>query len=280
MDQPCTCVLCAKAPPGRDAGIVGAVEKHGWCVLRVGGRIEFAYTVGLTHSFGLPEIVMFGLGGQNMQHWLNTCVDIVRERGLPDAGAPFPGVIDGVDTQLRPVDGSWWDALFGTAHRFYRGMPVPVRQLVWPDGAGRWPWDEAATESSRTRQAFAWLPVDAHPPGGWRLVGTFGDGFPLPAQPDSWALTTRSIVDGGAAPTTVFLDDDVCDVLDARGHDADDLCVALLGDLVLTHPTLRDVGELRAGGVAVRGGDGTWSSSAASGRQRAASAAAWERAQG
>jgi len=223
---------------------------------------------------------MFGLGGQDMQNWLNTCVAVVRESGPFADGVPFPGVIDGFDTQLRPVDESWRDALFGTAYRFYRGRPVPFRQLVWPDGAGRWPWDEAATQSCRTRQAFAWLPVEAHPPGGWRLFGMFGTRFPLPAEADSWALTTRSIVDGAVTPAAVLYDEGACDVLDARGYDADDLCLALLGDLVLAHPTLRAVGDLRGGAIAVRDGDGTWSSSAASERLRAAGAAAWERVQG
>jgi len=254
-------------PAGRDTGLVSTVEQHGWCALRAASSVDFAYTVGLWHSFRLPELVMFGLDGEGMQHWLDACVARVREHGWPDPAAPFAGVIDGFDTQLRPVDESWRDALFGTAHRFYAGWPVPVWQLVWPDAAGRWPWEEGATMSCRLRQASAWLPVGEHPAGG----------FPLPAQPDSWALTTRSVLDGSRPPTLVVFDDDAFDVLDERGHDADDLCLGYLGHLVLRHPVLREVGDLPAGTAAAAAPGGSWRRTTVSAGQRAASTAGWQR---
>ena len=46
--------------------------------------MDFTYTVGLWHSFRRPELVMFGLGGEDMQHWLNAADGFVH-RGLgPD----------------------------------------------------------------------------------------------------------------------------------------------------------------------------------------------------
>jgi len=41
-------------------------------------------------------------------------------------------VIDGHAMQLRTVNESWREALFGSTYRFYRGWPVPMRQLVRP----------------------------------------------------------------------------------------------------------------------------------------------------
>ncbi|GID54851.1 hypothetical protein Aco03nite_032550 [Actinoplanes couchii] len=233
-------------------------------MLRIPGTVEFAYTLGLWHSFRLPELVMFGLDGGHMQDLLNTGVAHLREHGRPEPETPFAGVLDGFETQLRPVDESWRDALFGTAHQFYRGWPVPVWQLVWPDAHGLWPWHDGATVSSRTRQAFAWLPVADHPVGGWQLVGHFADGFPLPAEPDSWALTTRSVLDGTREATTVLFDEGAFDVLDDRGHDADDLCLTYLGLLVQRLPTLPRLADLAGNTVSVQ--------------QREASAAAWKRA--
>lgn len=110
---------------------------------------------------------MFGLPGEGMQLWLNACVRLHADGAWPVDGEPFEGVIEGHNTQLRTVDESWREALFGSAHRFYRGWSVPVRQLVWPDRRDLWPWEPQATESSKTRQAFAWLPVSDHPVGGW-----------------------------------------------------------------------------------------------------------------
>lgn len=277
-DQGCGCLVCGAMPAGRDSGIVATVEEHGWSVLRIPGTFEFAYTLGLWHTFRLPELVMFGLEGLHMQWLLNTCVAAMRDNGLPAEGVPFAGVLDGFDIQLRPVDESWRDALFGTAHRFYRGRPVPVWQAVWPDARGRWPWENDATASSRTRQAFAWLPVDQHPAGSWQLVGHFGDDFPLAAEPDSWALTSRSILQGSKDPRTVLFGDDAFDVLDDRGHDADDLCLTYLGTLVLRLPGLRDFGDLENGSAATLAADGTWLRSPLPTPLREARITAWQRA--
>ncbi|MEV4513200.1 DUF4262 domain-containing protein [Dactylosporangium sp. NPDC049525] len=278
-DQPCGCLICTGMPPGTDADILSTVARHGWSAVWVPAGVDFAYTVGLWHTFRLPELAMFGLNGDNMQDWLNGCVAHIRAAGLPAAEVPFTGVIDGFPTQLRPVDESWRDAFFGTAHRFYRGQPVPFQQLVWPDAAGRWPWDEQATASSRTRQAFTWLPVDRHPAGGWRLLGEFGDDFPLPTEADSWALTARSVLDGTRDPALVLFDEGAFDVLDDRGHDADDLCVTHLGALVQRHPSLRRLGDLREGSAATRTPGGGWDRAELTARQRDASVSGWDRGQ-
>jgi hypothetical protein len=269
----CPCVICNQIPYGPDATIVGNVERHGWGVVAVPGTFDLAYTVGLWHSYGLPEMAMFGLQAQNMAGWLNECVDVVRADGWPEGA--FGGVLDGFDTQLRGVHESWRDAFFGTAYRFYRSWPVPVAQLVWPDAAGRWPWEPEATLSSRARQAFTWLPVSDHPPGSWHLLGVFGDSFPLQAEPDSWALTTRSVLSGSVSPSLVVYDEDGYDVLDARGHAAPDLCLAYLGELVLRHPSLRGLAGLPDGSVAIPASDGGWARSPLTAHLREISTRAW-----
>ncbi len=251
------------------------MQDHGWLVLWVAGSFDFAYTVGLWHSFGQPEIVMFGLEGDGMQTWLNACVDLGRERGWPPANEPFHGVLDGFETQLRDVDPSWSPALFGPALGFYRGTAVPFRQLVWPDRNGEWPWDDKATVSSRTRQAFAWLPVDEHPPGAWRLVGELSPDFPFPAGPDSFVLTTRGLLDGSRTVAAVRYDQGSYDILDERGHAADDLCLAFLGDVVRRHPHIRDLADLADGQSAAVGDDGSWTRSYLTAADRRTSKRAW-----
>jgi Domain of unknown function (DUF4262) len=278
-DQACPCAICTVTTPAGDETIIASVREHGWAALRVPGTYEFAYTVGLWHTFQRPELVMFGLHGEHMQLLLNDCVAHGREDGWPGYDTPFDGVLDGFPMQLRPVHETWRDAFFGTAHRFYRGWPVPVAQLVWPDAHGKWPWQKDATASSRTRQAFTWLPVAEHPAGSWRLLGHFGNAFPLAGEPDSWALTTRSVLDGTRNPTAVLLDDDAFDVLDDRGHDADDLCVTYLGTLVLRVPALRELGDLTNGTAATTDGEGGgWQRGPLSTEQREASAARWQNA--
>ncbi|RKR88174.1 uncharacterized protein DUF4262 [Micromonospora pisi] len=278
-ELPCACLVCSDAPVGRDDRIVDTVRQHGWSALRVEGGLSFAYTVGLWHTFRRPEIVMFGLDGENMQHWLNACVDRGRAHGWPEPGEPFEGVLQGFETQLRPVHESWRDALFGTAHRFYGGFEVPVLQLVWPDRDGHWPWTDGATPSSRNRQAFAWLPVSEHPAGAWRLVGELEPGFPFPVGPDSLALTTAAVLDGERPIARVSLDDGAYDVLDERGYDADDLCLAFLGDLVVRYPQVTAAADLGEGQVAISGDDQVWLRAGQSPSDSRASQRAWESAQ-
>ncbi len=167
-------------------------------------------------------------------------------------------MIDGFETQLRDVHPSWYRALLGTALGFYRGVAVPFRQLVWPDRNGHWPRDEQATPSSRTRQAFTWLPVAEHPDGAWRLVGELGPTVPFPVGPDAWVLTTRAVLTGDRPVATVSYDQGSYDVLDDRGHAAEDLCLAFLGDVVRRHPVVRACSDLPEGQSAILSTESTW----------------------
>jgi hypothetical protein len=271
----CTCLVCHPDPQYAGSPTVEAVTRHGWSALLVTRSLDFAYTVGVYHTFGQPELVMFGLAGGNMPTWLNTAVELGRDKGWPGVEEPFDGVIEGFDTQLRDVHPSWYRALLGTALSFYRGVAVPFRQLVWPDRHGRWPWDGDATLSSRTRQAFAWLPVAQHPEGAWRLVGELGPTFPFPAGPDAWALTTHSVLSGSRPVASVAHDQGSYDVLDDRGHGAEDLCLAFLGDLVRRHPQLRECADLADGQVATANTDAGWSRAFLTPGDRRASKRAW-----
>ena len=274
----CHCLICVDGDPGRDADLVETVGAHGWSVLWVAGGVDFAYTIGLWHTFRRPELVMFGLDGPGMQHWLNAAVGHGRASGWPEPDQPFRGVVDGFATLLRPVHDSWYDPLFGTADRFYRGGPVPAQQLVWPDRTGRWPWDEQATVTCRTRQAFGWLPVDEHPAGSWRLVGELEPGFAFPVGPDEPVLTTRRVAEGASPVARVCCDDGSYDVLDERGHAADDLCLVLLGYLVRRHPLLLGCAELGDGQVATAAAGQTWTVLPLGRDDRDASRREWQRA--
>ncbi|HET9139624.1 DUF4262 domain-containing protein [Actinophytocola sp.] len=271
----CSCLICAAEPPDGDASTVATVTEHGWTALWVPGPVAFAYTVGLWHTFGRPEVAMFGLDGPDMQGWLNACVHRGRDEGWPEDGVEFTGVIDGFATRLRRVDPSWNDALFGTAYRFYRGWFPPVDQLVWPDRDGRWPWDERATVTCRRRQPRAWRPVLEQPPGGWRLVGELGEDFPFPPGPDGWALTTRAILAGRRPPVRVVHAETCFDVLDDRGYGADDLCLAFLGEVVTGHPDLAGCGDLPDGQEAVWTEAG-WTSAPLAKRTRKISRRLWQ----
>ncbi|MGW9448794.1 DUF4262 domain-containing protein [Streptomyces sp. NPDC055632] len=144
------------------------VREHGWHVVGVGGGDipDWSFTVGLWHSHRIPEVAMFGLELQGLMHWVDAAATKFRDGAAAQAGALLPGVIEGYEVQVQPVDVSWHRPLLGTAVGFYRRTPVPVVQVLWPDRNHRWPSDERASPGCRA-QPRLWHAVDEHPAGVW-----------------------------------------------------------------------------------------------------------------
>ncbi|MFF2350720.1 DUF4262 domain-containing protein [Kitasatospora sp. NPDC058115] len=183
----CPCVICAADGPQRSrarsalrrGGVPGVsahwrreaedVLAHGHHVIGIPGEgalPDWAFTVGHWHTARRPELVMAGLDAHGQMHWLNEAVDRLREGACAEPDGLLDGVIEDYPVLLRPVDPSWHRPLLGTAVGFYRRVPVPVLQLVWPDRDHRWPWDENASPGCRA-QPRLWLPVGDHPEGVW-----------------------------------------------------------------------------------------------------------------
>src|SRR5690242_12634856 len=164
------CCAADRARNSWEQWVTDTIADVGWAVVAVSGETPYAFTIGVWHSYELPELAMFGLREADMQIWLNNCVRLLRERAEPFAdGEPFSGVLERFPVQTRDVDRSWHQALFGPMGGYYGTLEMPVRQLVWPDREGRWPWDPAATATCRERQPQAWVPLGRHPEGPWRL---------------------------------------------------------------------------------------------------------------
>jgi Domain of unknown function (DUF4262) len=52
------------------------------------------------------------------------------------------GLIEGYDCELRKVQASRCREFFGYALWFYAGDEFEALQIVWPDKARRFPWDD------------------------------------------------------------------------------------------------------------------------------------------
>src|SRR5262249_25495648 len=158
----CHCPLCERHGPDDDrlddprlrrtADLIG---DFGWRVQAISdgdGLPGWAYSIGLWHGAMVPEVSMFGLGIQDMGHWIN---DLGRAlRGGPgQVDEPRAGILPGdYPIIVKPVHDSWYHDFFGTAIDFYGLPPLPITQAVWPDREGRFPWEEGCAESCRTNQ--------------------------------------------------------------------------------------------------------------------------------
>ncbi len=194
-----------------DRKLLADVRDHGWHIIGVEQDEEgpgFAYSIGLHHNFGHPEIIVVGLRVEVMHGMINAAGEEARSGKkfghLDESG----DVLDGYNIAFRTVEKRHYPDYFGYAGWFYRGGDFPALQCVWPDSQHRYPWHREATpefirrqpvlsddtswpfQEGRNRAVFTTKPVvhDGHPillvthdaDGNWQfLCGTtnrVGDG--------------------------------------------------------------------------------------------------------
>ncbi|WP_405786129.1 DUF4262 domain-containing protein [Streptomyces sp. NBC_01367] len=171
----CRCVLCHdygdRAEADRVGGrIIADVRRHGWHVVMVPEDEigpGFAYTIGLAHTHGAPELCTFGRDVHEMHRMLNALGELAATGAAAADGQEHEGVVDGGPVRLRSVDMRWCRTFFGRAIGFYRRPPLPFLQVTWPDAGGRFHWEERAGEVHRASQPRLWLAPDDHPVGVW-----------------------------------------------------------------------------------------------------------------
>jgi len=116
------------------------IIEHGWAVVAVGeGDSEpaFAYTVGL-HDRGHPELYISALPPRVAQPILNDAVRRHLDTALP-VGEPLHDLLSGgcamVAIEMKDV------RPLHVAHALQDGQ-IRALQLVYPDAAHRFPWDD------------------------------------------------------------------------------------------------------------------------------------------
>ena len=172
--MPCRCILCQEpanetAWDPRDREIARNVRHVGWHTMGVtgGDTPDWAYTIGLWHTTGGPDVCMVGLPVENVMR-LTTGIAMQVRDGRPLAPEKRrAGVIEGYDVAIRAVHPTWYPAMFGAGLDFYRLPPWPLVQALWPDRSGRFPWEPDADPTHRDKQPFLWLDRNEHPDSAW-----------------------------------------------------------------------------------------------------------------
>ncbi|HET9442350.1 MAG TPA: DUF4262 domain-containing protein [Acidimicrobiales bacterium] len=245
--DPCHCVI-HEPPDDRDGWsdddrtLVADVGRHGWALVGVDAGPAapgWAFTVGLWHSFGHPELAAFGLGPDELRQGLDALAEQVRAGRRLTEGTRADLAVAGVPgaVTFRRALGVWYPHLFDDALWFARRPPLPVLQVVWPDdGTGRGP-----------DQPRLWLTPQEHPRGWWTEL-TEPEPWPFPVEAGTAVFTTRRIATEGRPVVHVVHDEEGdWQLLDGEVVTADDAVLARLDDLVAAHPRVAEVADLPRG---------------------------------
>lgn len=127
-----------------DRRLLSDIDEFGWHVVLIpeeDGTPGWAFSVGLTSSFGMPEIITFGLR-QDLSHYLvNTVGEWAKAGTRTTENTLYSGLIDGFDCTFRSVENKWYQSFVGAACWYYRSVDFPLLQCFWPDRESRFPWD-------------------------------------------------------------------------------------------------------------------------------------------
>lgn len=135
--------------------ILEDVAQFGVHVLHVPGDGEgpgFSFSIGLWHSFGQSEVIVFGLPPEVAHELINAVADEAEDGHQFADGTRHDGLLEHYPVSFCAVPKSCYRDYLGTAIWAYEGDDFPAVQLVWPDKQGRWPWQEGVREGFRSGQ--------------------------------------------------------------------------------------------------------------------------------
>lgn len=137
----------ANALSALDAKVLREIHTDGWQITGVLANEpnkgpDFAYSIGLFHSFVHPEIILFGLP-------IDVCMRAVNVIGIDIRNGMHFQPLTVYDRILsaphrccfREVDRKHYYGHVGYALWFYETDPFPLMQCFWSDESGRFPWD-------------------------------------------------------------------------------------------------------------------------------------------
>lgn len=132
--------------------MLATIDKHGWqttSVLAEEGSPPFSYTIGLYHSYGIAELIVFGLK-PNTAHGIFSLVAAAAKNGNPLAlDEPTNALLESYSCLFVKVPRSEYENYVLSARWYYEGVEFPLYQVVWPSKDGYFPWHE------KVEKAFA-----------------------------------------------------------------------------------------------------------------------------
>lgn len=128
----------------RELSFVADIREHGWFRTGILGDDEgpgFSFSTGLWVNANHPEVMIFSTKG-DIAH--DVFWDLFRDaksgKTLP-VGERTDGVFANLPAYAFRVAKKHYRDFLGWSSWFYGGDDFPCLQIVWPDRAGRFPWE-------------------------------------------------------------------------------------------------------------------------------------------
>lgn len=133
----------ASALDADEQTFVAQVREHGWFCTHVHADDEgpgFSYSTGFWLTLGQPEVILFGIRRETAQAALWSLFRMLQAGRPLRAGVRDEDLFNDLPAWLEVVDPARYRDYLGWSGWFYGGADFPCLQLVWPDPAGRFPW--------------------------------------------------------------------------------------------------------------------------------------------
>lgn len=137
--------------------VVADIEKYGWHCIRVADEYHpehaaenatlpphlvydacFAYTVGVWHTFGHPELILVGRW-KHAHGYLNVVVEMIRDGYTFRPGDHTDDVLEGYEVRFGSVSDERRLELLTWADWANSRQPFEALQVILPDREHRWP---------------------------------------------------------------------------------------------------------------------------------------------
>ncbi len=127
------------------------IQKYGWHVIMINCEkpaIGFCFTIGLTESYGHPELLLYATGPEvgGMASYLEPIVARISAGARFHDGDKLPEAFKQHTGAFRKVLDCYHSIVLGTALAYYAEKPFEVLQLYWPDVSGFFPWDSGFSD--------------------------------------------------------------------------------------------------------------------------------------
>ncbi len=144
-----------KASEPSDQPLLDNIQEFGWHCLSVAEDDKhqpFTYTIGLYQTYGIPELLIYGVPGKTAHAILCIAANAAACGKPIDMTVPTDELLEGYSCVFVPVPLEAYPEHVGSARWYYEGDNFPVQQIVWPSKEGIFPWHSQATKEFRVKQ--------------------------------------------------------------------------------------------------------------------------------